>query len=717
MPTTSIPTLPALSFGVASVEPNQSIELSSLRAADVLSGDWTLSLKLRLRSRSQGGQLLVLQQNKVALRITGTTIEVVFQSSAVVSARYSLELGVWYSVCVTLGRPDKGDDAQVMIFIDGGPVSSPDPIANPMQPATVKYKYSNDNEHPVLGGGVDAEFMELSFSRGVLDRTDIIQNAYERPPAASLIAAFDFSNLKRDGSFTLVGGAALAALSPCTSFANGVVLPAAADGLNPGTDTSAPFSIQAWVRASRPVLPGAARERMVIVANGSANDARAFAFGVQYGDDLASFVMSVKFPGREEAILDTTRLASNVWINLSLTWDGNELVFYVNGQRSSTHAVNSSGAALETPAVALGAMAVGSSGNVFGGFFLGRLQGVGIWDRVLTPSELASFETPSPDLREGAVALLDLSGDLLVNNVGGRPCSRLGLVGADETFDLDAVSVPARDALVPGDPDAADVINLRKVQAINANIDDGSLAGQPLTSTSLSAAHVAGFEAGLAFYLGQVPDELRPTIDGLFQRNLRVALAQLDAATGPIPGAVTTTLEGNERVFWLHTVSGPVEVLRRDASATTSCSDWELSVVCGMVSLFLAVLGIKFSAGTVFKILDKIMLKKSAVLRRVIDRIRAWVLNPNGELREIITITLDLIEVLMLGGDLYTILEESLSDVDWWELTYTVLSILATIGSIFATGGAALALIIADLLLNVAGLVYTINQGRQNGCI
>jgi glucose/arabinose dehydrogenase/fibronectin type 3 domain-containing protein len=92
----------------------------------------------------------------------------------------------------------------------------------------------------------------------------------------------------------------------------------------------------------------------------------------------------------EVSVSGTAALPVNTWTHLATTYDGAQLRLYVNGELAGTQAL--SGAL----ATSTGDLRIGGNG-VWGEFFVGRLDEVRIYNRVLTATEIqADMSTPLP---------------------------------------------------------------------------------------------------------------------------------------------------------------------------------------------------------------------------------------------------------------------------------------------------------------------------------
>lgn len=648
-------TPPLYSYGVASIRDGQSIQLTALTADAIMRSDWTLAFRVRIRGYGSGGCLLQILAGEMEVQLgqiasSSTTpnnrVRAIFHGNQVVDSEVELQVGTWHNVVVTVARSGN-TAADVTIYIDGAPFGAP--TATPTH--IDHYSYNNSGQHPILGGGVDAEFTRVTLWQRVLGGTEIIETALEPPTSAGLLHAFDFTTRTQDGTYALNKGAQVVCAFPCTTFAGGVATPAAADGLAPGSDLSQPFTIQAWIQSSPPVAANAPLD-MTIVGNGDVDDATAFAFGLAYSADRSAFSLRAVVPGQSQAILDSTQLQPGVGYNVALTWDTSNLEFWVDGRRTSTVALPASSPGASPAALAIGATNSAATGSGFSRFYLGRMQSLGIWDRVLTGTELGAYATPPVSLTEGMTAQYDLVTPEFSNNVTGRRLSFQGLLTLTEALDANVAPCPARDA-VPQLPGDDVVFNLADLQAINEMIDEHG-----------------------------------------------------SRASGPLPGSVTWVTEGNERVFHFHTAAGPVEVLRVDAATVDECNAWRISMLVTAVAIVLCVVGLAFSASSLTKALYRVW-TNSAGFRARVKALGDSIATPSGVLM--------VISALYDTGSLKYTLECAFANMSWWDRAYAVASLVLYFASIFASGGWAIVVIVATIQLNIAALAYTYRM-RPKGC-
>lgn len=729
MTTTSALSTPTLySFGVLSVLPGQTITLKSLTNKTITSGSWSMSFRVRLRTVGTKSKLLQVGSTVslyLGSSVSASTphdnrIHAAFKSSSDddnvtwVDSQANLTVDVWHDITLTVQKVSTSK-VEVMIYTDAAPFGLPDdPSHTP--PAQVVNTYATSSSgYPVLGGAVDAEFMNITFWNEVLGETNIIQNAYQSPatlPAAShVLKSFDFSVLENNPSlFTLNKGAKLLCVNNATVFGNGVALPDAQDLLNPGGDTSQPFSVQASLYSLPPISDADSLLSPVIVGNGLSTDPLAFALGVQYSADLQTYRLAVKFPGHEGLIVDTTSLPARTWNTVAITWDGSRLVFYVNGVAASSLTL-ASASPLARAQVCIGAMASAASVSGYGQFFLGQLQGVGIWHRALTATELAAYQTPSPSSREGLSGHFDLSSTELANQVTGRRLNLKGTILVQETSTPDFRAATSRSAQPPLNPQQEDYANLTVLEAVNASLPPTGGermldASAPLKSTRLSSQQVDRLANAVNFYVKLVPPAQQEQYRRLWKHQLRRALQRLDAAGDHVPGSYTSTLDGDECVTHFHTAQGLLEVNRSAAATVDPCLTWRVNVIATGIATFLSVIGVGFASKALYDVISKLFGKGFQFVP-----VFAQVADKTADVGAILTA----VQYLLGSGQLTTTLLDCLAGVSWWNMAWTVGCIVFNIVSLFATGGAALAFLVANLLLNIASFIYVVSQ-KPRGC-
>jgi Concanavalin A-like lectin/glucanases superfamily len=719
--TTFPPSTPTLhSFGVASVLAGQKVTLKDVTNSTLTASSWSISFRFRLRGRGVNDTLLWLGPtaylklgNSSSTMPRNNHVYAVFtkgDTSTSVDSQVELQVGVWHTITMTVSKVSS-TKAEVTIYTDG--LAFGDPSSAQAAPVTVNtYSACTDASLANLGGGVDAEFLNISFWKVVLDPVSITESAYQAPaelPAPALLASYDFSTLVNDTThFTLKNGAELLCVNDAVQFGNGIALPDPNDGLNPGGDRSKSFSIQASIYSIPPITDTDERMSATILSNGLLNDPAAFSLGIQYDDDLQKYHLAVNFPGHS-TIVDTHSMHANSWNTIALTWDGKNLVFYINGESKSTHTPGGS-AAPQPPGVVIGAVRSAASVSGFTQFFLGQVQGLGVWDRALSPGELADFQTQSPKIRKGMVAYYDLTSTELANLVTGQRLALEGTIFVRQTGTNSFVQAPKRADMPLLNPDCDDYGNLTRLQEENAEHPTDASATlvdetAPLASTRLSAMQVERLAKGVEFYVKHVPAAQQDDYRKLWNRNVRRAIQRVDSASGHVPGSFTSAIEGDFIVSYFNTAQGSIEVDRAPVGAVSPCTTWKINVIATAIATFLSVIGAGFAAKALHTSVGKMFAKGwdfATVFAKTADK--------TADVSAILTT----IQYLLGAGQLTTTLLDCLAGVSWWNLAWTVACIVFNIVSLFATGGAALAFLVANLLLNIASLVYVISQKPAN---
>ena len=700
-------TPPLCSYGVVTLKSGRSVDLNKKSAYDLIKNNFSLSFYIRLKSSAgETQQLMQVQQGCLTLQLNGTTIEALFQNWQTVSSQVELEINQWYCITLTMDVGRK----EATFFVDGSPFGSTDPAAGFTPYSLQDYTPSDNGTYPYIGDQVHADFLNVCFFKQVLTPTEVIQNNYERPPAELLHAYYDFSSLDPKGCN--LNNASLSLKTPSNLFTNGMAVPIRPDSdVNPAGDITKPFTVQCWVRTNQPVRTQSGYLYNVIFANGGLDQNKGFALALQYDDTLSKFVMSVRLPGYQNAVLDTTKLSTNKWYNLTMTWDGGRVSFYINGSHSSGKDVDGiSNTPIDTPNLAIAGAPLDEEGVGYGYFYLGNLQSLGVWDRLLGSDEIASFEAPLVSTQHGCVAFYDMTTEDIVNNVSAVHYGRIGTVVLKEHTYSDSTPVAAREQLTAGEEDARDYVNLSKLQAGEARFGQGLVdLTAPLTSSRLSSEHLSRFERDIENALADVPEHLRAQMDARLNNNLRLGLSQLEHAQRPVPGSVTNHRQGDDMVWLMHTVDGEIEVYREKADTLTPCQQWGLSASITGVSIFMSVFGIKFSASSLAKQLRKVMLQRNSALARALAKVENG--HVSGEF------IMDMVFYMVTDGTFKKVLTECIRDVSWWELSLVVVSIVSKIGLMFASGGWYLAFILAEVTLNIAAFVMVVEEGTRLGCI
>lgn len=126
-------------------------------------------------------------------------------------------------------------------------------------------------------------------------------------------------------------------------------------------------SIALWIKATN--FSGTRR----IFTTGGASSTQGFTI-MQY-----SGTSKIYFTDEGVAYTGTTTLSNDTWYHVAVTYDGTNIRFYLNGSLESTSARTLATTATETN---IGRSSGGSE------FFLGLIDELGIWDKMLTNAEV-----------------------------------------------------------------------------------------------------------------------------------------------------------------------------------------------------------------------------------------------------------------------------------------------------------------------------------------
>jgi Concanavalin A-like lectin/glucanases superfamily len=212
-------------------------------------------------------------------------------------------------------------------------------------------------------------------------------------------------------------------------------LPSATGSLNPGNGTN-PFTIHCWLLASTPSP----------------------LFGTQYGlfcngefTASASLVVGLNYDGKwfKFGVLDAGILYlgngfdPNQWHHVAVTYDGNTLTIYDNGQLSQSYSPVTL-PAIATPSPVIGACA---DSTVAGGInipFLGQIQSLGIWPNCLSASDIQTYMTTPPDATTACLAFYDLGTPRPVNSITGSLLALYGGSVVSESFQAESAPAVSR---------------------------------------------------------------------------------------------------------------------------------------------------------------------------------------------------------------------------------------------------------------------------------
>lgn len=210
--TTSTPTI--YSEGGISLTPGHSVSLQDITGQYLLNGgNWAMSFQVLLHAADPGGQIFSIGSNSANSDLVMTygldnTIKInkTYQSDGagtmstsgllnndvkayfryksnnseifLLNSFCGLEVGVWYTITMTVTRNKPNDDnIFVVIYTDGASLAPPAPQK------IWDYYGSTDTSNAVLGGGVNAEFKNVMFWKDTIPTPSEVMQNQSQPPS------------------------------------------------------------------------------------------------------------------------------------------------------------------------------------------------------------------------------------------------------------------------------------------------------------------------------------------------------------------------------------------------------------------------------------------------------------------------------------------------------------------------------------------------------
>jgi hypothetical protein len=143
------------------------------------------------------------------------------------------------------------------------------------------------------------------------------------------------------------------------------------------------FTIEAWVKPE-----GSPEEDPIIWKETGSAASYTLALGLSGGNKAEAYIGEEEGASYERAVSPSS-IESNVWTHIAATYDGHHLRLYVNGELVDTTYTS-------TPNMAsTGPLYIGCAPD-FDDWFAGRIDEVRLFERALTPAEVAASMSPLP---------------------------------------------------------------------------------------------------------------------------------------------------------------------------------------------------------------------------------------------------------------------------------------------------------------------------------
>lgn len=696
---------PMLQKAAAGLENGQSISFGSSLPGFSVDGSSSFSVSIwaLFPSFAAAGTLfskgslfqLGLQDNQFTFSLPGTP-----EPSIVYLA---LEANSWYNLTLTFEALG-GGSATVAIYVNGAALVGPTMVGG--------IGGSDNQDDYLVGGNLAADVSSVCLWSTAISAETVSETLWQVPAPGTpgLVACYCFNEgtpVDHSGNGNpvyLQNGAALYYVTPCLHLqGTAYAVPSAADGLNPGSGTT-PFSIAAWI--SPDTYSGTAP---MVFANGSQNSAGSLLCSLSWGLATGTWFFLVQ-RGVATELTSQGSFAPGEWHHVAVTYDGETLTLYVDGQASGSVASGDAGS-LATPTPTIGAERFPS--DAAGSYFQGYLQAVQVWSVALSAAQVQQYMYTDPGVmptwNDDCVGDFRLGPNDTLNGMTGQPVALMnGAKAVEVVTPVGAPPLPMarrepHPSLMLPRPRSVVAAALEKVARM-----DIDTSVRP-TSKLLGDAGIDVDEL-VAWYdrlleRALVPVDDRPRLRQLFLRNLYGGIRLTEQ--GELSAPFTVEREGDEVVLYGRWPSGRTELYR--AAEEESCSVWLASVVGGLVVIVLDVLGVALGpASTCTKFFEG-MVKRSANLGEDVAAAFAKASTLIEEAKAVI-------EVLQHLGGLVTAIINSMASAPWWSWVFAVGEIALEVLALVVSDGALVAVLIAKLIVALADWALQVNNPPSGGC-
>jgi hypothetical protein len=697
--------LPLYQYVVTDTDIGQQISLGNTIGIP-LDGSGPFSITGWFRVHALANQATLLGKGtEFSLSVSGDTL-VAELAGLSIPASVNFTVGAWHFFAVTADL--SSGNGQMTLYLDGAQVGQIALNWAGSPPTGANY---------LLGGGVNVDFLSATFYNVALPPDECIADwspgsvpppppSPPGPPPPPLppmvpVANFDFASVPPadvagSNVVTLLDGAHQTAIAQALSLYGSWVIPAAADGLNPGNGGA--FSVQAWILPFGPT-PEVGSPTLTILSNGQKGAPSALALTLTYSPDNENFTLDISWAAAAPfSLTSTPTLAPGQWTNVAATYDGTTMTLYVNGTNVGSGTPGAAAAA-GASAVVIGATTDPAAPGQMADFFKGGIQALGVWTRALAASEVANYMAAEPTGQAGCAAYFDFATIDLSSQISGFP------VQLYETADVLETEAPATASSIRTlashvEPAASNPHRQMRSLARELGVGGETLAeGALLDRPAVDALH----EAYVARLKG-LPANMAHSLQDAYRRNLLTGLELRARSGGPLPGTFSHSREGDEWVIWHHNGEGAEEALRIAVATSTPCTAWLITVCATALGVLLGALGVAYSG---VKIAQGIGLRWAIGMEPALELILRQPLAAETFIK--------VVRTLWLGTNMVSVVTSGLSGISWWSWAYTVASILVQITSLWLTGGWWLLFILAQLALSIAMLVEVVNQ-RPSGC-
>lgn len=606
-----------------------------------------------------------------------------------VQSEVSINDGNWHYVGVSFLQSEDGSASGTLsLYIDG---------------------FQADTEHVAAGAlqqagecAVGVNATSLDFASWSVWSTPVSSDVMDVPlwgaPATGteadrgLVAAWDFANgpaSDQSGQSNSVAVAQQLWHVPCVSMSPGsYATPASLDNLNPGAGA---FTLMGWA-----YVPAAAANTQYPLISNIAAAGSTLQLYVSY-DNNANPGVNYLFGEAGAEITGGVYIPSPMqWTHLALTYDGSQLVFYINGNPSGA-AEQGTPPPIQNPNVTLGKSVNPGGSNWY-------MQGLSVWTQALQQSAIQGYMNGNdPTDQTGCVAFFPLVADL-GNSVTGNSLTTAGTIEITEcnlpisTF-TPVVSAPVSEAVGATAEAASEIpiLQLRDYRRLAAQQGiDVNAAADP--SVPELAAAMEWYEK----FLTGIPPRTAQKLRAMFARNVHVGFEL--AKRGIRTGGHSVSAEGRQLVIRYHTPAGPQEVARiTTRDILTPFQTWALTVTLDVVGIVAAMFGIFSTAAKVQGAVsfEEELLQQLGLAAQSAENANrtTWALDS----------ILNMAKVMWEWKILFTLFKRLITG-SWWSLTFTILSLIAQVAALVASGGWLIALKVSQMAIAIGQLIYDLTQ-------
>lgn len=706
----SLPPVPLYMYSVAQLRNGGSINLGNA-VAIALDGNSAFSVGGWIRPLAHPTSAVILQKGTELTLGTdgGAQLYAQLGSSPPLTAPVNLELDQWIYVLVTFAPSGLGNNTGDLALYVGG---------DNVGPAVSQTGIASTSADFVLGGGVHAQFLNFAMWSTTLSGSDLKPTWGPPVLSESLVASYSFS----DGvAEDLSGHKNPIAFSAHAAKVEWLVPSLVLDGIsyastndpfvNPGNGGD-PFTVSAWVYPIPPkqYLSPSVPPTLTVLANGAIWDPSGFVAGLAYDTEKKTFTWTIARGGPFGVVISAPNAAipPEQWTHVAATYDGSYLTLYVNGS-SSQQAAAPAIPARTSPLLTVGAVPGADGADMFLNFFTGGIQALNVWNKCLSSPDVAVTMTTDPSaLRTpGCTGFYRLGlAQSSVNGISGVPMglfrqARLDNLPYGRIKPLPNSGAARRRAPRWKAPPSPSILDLFTGPP---NVRETRPTSKLLPSDAIDLI-LREYER----VLEAVPEGHRARYRDMFEQNLYRGLRLQESANGPTPGMVLHVRKGDEVIFHLHTLGGPVEIARFPSFKISPLTAWRIELAATSLNVLIAVIGLGFAGGSVVKYLGRLAEEASSAEGKAVA---IWKqLSQQWSVLFSDKIQTDWVMVIMkVASGLYQvgvgadIAATALSGSSWWSFWWNVGQIVLSLASI--AFGFSVAYWIAQLAFSAAQLIW-----------